>query len=81
MEFSVQVHDAFKQEVQQNQVQKDGFQAKEIVGLANFYCLKLNKPSNFNTQIKSHIHNLLKIKASLNSGTAPAAITIPHNPV
>lgn len=78
MEFSVQVNDAFKQGVQKTQVHKDGFQAKEIVSFANFYCLKLNKPHNLNTQIKSHIHNVVKIKSRLNSGTSPAAITIPY---
>lgn len=77
MEFSVQVNNAFKQGVQLNQVHKDGFQAKKIWSLANFYALKLNKPNKLNTQIRSHIPNVLKIKGGLNSGTGPAAITIP----
>lgn len=77
MEFSVQMNDAFKQGVQ-HKVHKDGFQAKEIVSLANFFCLKLNKPNSLNIQIKSHIHKVLKIKSRLNTGTGPAAITIPY---
>jgi len=55
--------------MQQNQVHKDEFQPKEIVSLAHFYWPKLKQPDKLNTQIKSHIHNVLKIKAILNSGT------------
>lgn len=78
MEFSAQGNDVFKQGVPQNQIHKDGFQAKEIASLANFYCLTLNKPKNLNTHIKSHIHNVLKIKARLNSGIGHVAIIIPY---